>query len=131
MRRGTKRPPPHSEVREALKHARAAGADETVVFHFRKKGAAQPPTAAEAERLAKGLIDRAVKRCGCQPKRQTVFQNLGSMVVQAAPDFLLNILRQPEVYAASLNLPRGGPIDLIRPVRKAAARSKGWVTVAD
>ena len=131
MRTETKPSNPHFEVREALKRARAAGADETVVFHFRKKGTAQPPTADEAEQLAEGMIEKAVRRCGYQPKRKTVFQNLGSMVVQAGPDLLLDILKQPEVHAASLNRPQGGEIELIRPVRKAAVKGKGWVTVAD
>lgn len=114
-----------------MKRALAAGADETVVFHLRSPKAAQPPTAEETECMAGAVIEKAVKGCGYQPKRKTVFQNLGSMAVQAGGDLLLKILEQPEVHAASLNRPQGGEIELIRPVRKGTAKSKGWVTVAD
>ena len=116
----------HPEVQSALMRAQEAGTDQAVVYHIRKQGVAHPPSAEEAKNLAQGLIDQAVKRSGFHPKRSTVFQNLGSMVVEGPPKLLLDILEQPEVSAATLNQPQGAPMELIRPVKKSAPGKKGW-----
>jgi hypothetical protein len=120
----------HAAVRDALERARATGENETVVFHLRGADISKPPTPAETEHMAEGLIKKAVSHCGHEPQQKTVFQNLGSMAVQGDADLLLKILEQPEVHAASLNRPEGGQIELIRPVRKSAAKNKGWVDVS-
>ncbi len=121
----------HSAVRESLKRARAAGEEETVVFHLRAQGAEAPPTPEETEQMAESVIKKAAVHCGHEPKRKTVFQNLGSVAVQGNAELLLKILDQPEVYAASTNRPEGGPVEPIRPVRKSAAKAKGWVDVSE
>jgi len=131
MKAGRKKIESHAAVRQAIKRARAAGEDETVVFHLRAEGASASPTSAETEQLAKGVINKAAADCGHEPKRQTVFQNLGAMAIQGNAKLLLKILDQPEVYAASTNRPQGGPIEPIRPVRKSAAKAKGWVDVSE
>lgn len=131
MRAATERSKSHATVRDALRRARAAGEDETVVFHLRAQGASTPPTPAETEQLAEQVIKKAAAHCGHEPKRKTVFQNLGSMAIQGDAELLLKILEQPEVYAASTNRPQGGPIEPIRPVRKSAAKAKGWVDVSE
>jgi hypothetical protein len=118
-----------SAVREALKRARAAGEDETVVFHLRTNGANGIPSPSETEHLAEGVIKRATTHSGREPKKKTVFQNLGSMAVQGDAELLLKILDQPEVYSASTDGAARAPIELIRPVRKAEAKSTGWVDV--
>ena len=122
---------PHAVVADALQRARAAGQDETVVFHLRRNKTSNPPTPAETDELAEGLIKKAVSQCGHEPKCKTVFRNLGAMAVQGDPALLLKILEQPEVHEASMNQPQGGPIEPIRPVRKSAATRKGWVDVPD
>lgn len=131
MRAAVEQSKSHAAVRDALNRARAAGEDEIVVFHLRARRASTLPTPAQTEQLAEQIIKKAAARCGHGPKRKTVFQNLGSMAIQGDAELLLKILEQPEIYAASTNRPQGGAIETIRPVRKSAAKAKGWVDVAE
>jgi hypothetical protein len=116
----------HTALREALKEASGSGQERTVVFHLRQESGSNIPSPAETEQLADTVVKRASAASGKEPKRKTVFENLGSMTVQGAPQLLLKILDQPEVAAASMNPPQGGALEPIRPVRKSPAKRSGW-----
>ena len=121
----------HAAVRAALERARAAGQDETVVFHLSAQTVDPLPTAAQFERLAEGLIRKVAHQCGRTPKHKTLFGNLGSMAVRGDVDFLLRLLDQPEVREATFDSPKSGLAEPIRPVRKSAPTARGWVELPD
>jgi hypothetical protein len=131
MGTGTEQSQSNAAVREALKRACVADGDETVVFHLRAKGSEAPPTPVETGQMAESIIKKAAGLSGHTPKHKTVFRNLGAMAVQGNPEMLLKILDQPEVFAASMNRPQAGSIELIHPVRKTTAKGKGWVDVSE
>lgn len=111
------------ELPESQEHA--------VVFRLKGGAGRTAPAAAETVELAKELVERASKHSGYSPARWNVFEHLGSFVVRAVPAFLLDLLDQPEVAAATLNSKQGGNIiEPIRPVRKRRATRSGWVEKA-
>jgi len=57
----------------------------------------------ETEPAAKKLLDKVAAAVGEQPSASKVFRNLGSLVVEASPRFLEELLKQPEVASAVAN----------------------------
>ncbi|MDQ2975676.1 MAG: hypothetical protein M3R69_09740 [Acidobacteriota bacterium] len=80
------------------------------------------PSPERTEELTKTVLKRVEKQIGKSAARYNVFKNLGSFAVSADPDFLRELMSQPEVAAVVANRqPQGA---LIEPVKKTPARTE-------
>ena len=118
--------PSELNLRQALGAARDAGQEAAVVFRLKADDATLAPDPETTERVARALVARVAERLGREPALVNVFRNLGSLVVRADPEFLILLLDQPEVAAATLNRPSRPVAEPIRPVRKRADNPAGW-----
>jgi hypothetical protein len=57
--------------------------------------------------VANQVIKRVSEKLGLQAERMTLFRNLGSFSISAAPQFLRELLDQPEVAGAIANRQQG------------------------
>lgn len=64
---------------------------------------ARTPDSDDAARLANDAIQRVAQSLHRTPARTNVLRNLGTMIVEADPQFLQQLLQQPEVASASPN----------------------------
>ena len=119
----------YEAIRELLEHARAAGKDEKVTFRLKGQAGATAPSPEHTVQMAHALLERAAARDSHRPKRMTIFENLGSFVVEGDASLLLHLLDQPEVASAKVN--RHMSAEMIRPVRKGPAMPKGWTDDSD
>jgi hypothetical protein len=119
----------YEAIRQMLEQARAAGEDEKVTFRLKGQAGAAAPSPEDTVQMAHALLERAAARHGHRQKRMTIFENLGSFVVQGDAALLLHLLDQPEVASAKVN--RHTSAELIRPVRKGPATPKGWTDDSD
>ena len=56
------------------------------------------------EELARGIVDRVCKSSGVEPEHVNVFKYLGSFAISAKPQFISELIEQPEVATAVANL---------------------------
>jgi hypothetical protein len=91
-------------------HAKAAGVtaagpspvQAVIYLHPTETGqAAVPPD--QIQGVVDELLGRVAKAVGEAPQRHNTFRNLGSFAVQAAPGFIRELIRQPEVASAVAN----------------------------
>src|SRR5881628_3865458 len=75
------------------------------------------PSPERTEELTQKILERVKKKVGSSESRYNVFKNLGSFVVSAEPEFLRELISQPEVAAAVANKQPEGTV--IAPVEKA------------
>ncbi len=61
------------------------------------------PTPDEVTKLADDVLARVTKEVGHPAVRHNVLRNVASLVVDAAPDFVRSLVRQPEVISALPN----------------------------
>ena len=80
------------------------------------------PSPERTEKLAKKILRRVGKRVGSSESRYNVFKNLGSFVVSAEPEFLRELISQPEVAAVVANQQPMGAV--IEPVEKAGTKTR-------
>ena len=66
--------------------------------------------------LADSLIERVTADVGHPPARSNVLRNLGTVVLEADPQFVRALLKQPEIASAIPNKPAESPF--IPPRRK-------------
>jgi hypothetical protein len=52
---------------------------------------------------AEALVARVTERVSEQPQMVNVLRNLGAVIVAASPDYVRELLLQPEVMAATTN----------------------------
>jgi hypothetical protein len=86
---------------------------------------AAPPN--RAEELTHQILQRVEKQIGISAQKVNIFRNLGSFALSANPNFIRELLRQPEVASAIANKrpPQAyiPPID-VEPVKPGSNR--GW-----
>lgn len=106
-----------SELIQQLDNTRAGEPLVEAVVRFRPDDPKQVvPSPERTEELTQKVLDRVKKQLGKSEARYNVFRNLGSFVVSAEPEFLRELISQPEVAAAVANRqPQGA---LIAPVKK-------------
>jgi hypothetical protein len=83
------------------------------------------PSPERTEELVRQVLDRVKQRVGSKESRYNVFRNLGSFVLSANPEFIRELISQPEVATVAAN--RQSESAVIAPVKKArvkAARGK-------
>ena len=61
------------------------------------------PSPERTEELTRHLLERVKARIGKAAEDVNVFRNMGSFVVSAHPDFLRELIAQPEVASAMAN----------------------------
>ena len=104
-------------LRQQLEAAAASGETVQAVFFLRSrdpaKKFAQP---SETPLMVEEVLERVGKDTGEAPRKQNVFQNLGSFVVEASVEFLEGIIEQPEIATATANVRPGS--SFIPPVER-------------
>ena len=80
------------------------------------------PSPEETTELTQKILDRVKQKCGKSETRYNVFKNLGSFVVSAPPDFVRELIEQPEVAAAVANRQPGSAV--IAPLKKRRVHQK-------
>lgn len=114
------------ELIQQLDQTRAGNSLVEAVVRFRPDDPKQVvPSPEQTEELTQRVLDRVKKQIGKSEARFNVFKNLGSFVVSADPDFLRELISQPEVAAAVAN--RQSQSAVIAPVKKSpvqVARNK-------
>ena len=81
------------------------------------------PSPERTEELTQKILERVKKKVGSSESRYNVFKNLGSFVVSAEPEFLRELISQPEVAAAVANQQPEGTV--IAPVEKVSISRVG------
>jgi hypothetical protein len=120
MAAGTKKDP---ELLKQLDDAKGKSLIEAVVRVKPDDASQIAPSPERTEELTKTVLKRVEKQVGRSATKYNVFRNLGSFAVSADPDFLRELMSQPEVAAVVANRqPQGA---LIEPVKKTPARTTG------
>ena len=70
--------------------------------------------------MSRDLLERVSRKTGVDPDRVNVLRDLGSLVVSAKPQFLKELIDQPEIEAAVANR-RSEPVVDLPPGRDDAA----------
>ena len=87
------------------------------VVQLRPVGAQKSAICAEeTAALAEEVLNRVTRDIGMPPIKQNVLRNIGTVIVEAAPEFVHSLIKQPEVVAASPNITSASPV--IPPHRK-------------
>jgi hypothetical protein len=63
------------------------------------------PSPERTQQLAQELIGRAKRETQLAPLRLNIFRFMGSFAVEAAPEVIRYILKQPEIKSAAANRP--------------------------
>jgi hypothetical protein len=58
---------------------------------------------AQTNAIVRKILDRITRQTHCKPKNVSVFPNIQSFAVDAAPIFVEKLLRQPEIVSAVAN----------------------------
>ncbi|HEV7474402.1 MAG TPA: hypothetical protein VGN90_10160 [Pyrinomonadaceae bacterium] len=74
------------------------------------------PSPERTEELTQKVLERVKKQVGKSEARYNVFRNLGSFAVAAEPEFLRELISQPEIVTAIAN--RQSQSAMIEPVKK-------------
>jgi hypothetical protein len=90
------------ELRRQLETT-AAPVEAVVMLRQSPEEIAADPDRTEA--LAKKVIDRVTKQVRSGPKVVNVFRNMGSFLVAAEPEFVRELIDQPEVASVVANRP--------------------------
>jgi hypothetical protein len=64
----------------------------------------------ETALLAKRVLDRVAQIVGQSPKRSNLLRNLGTLIVEAPPEYVRSLIAQPEVIKASANRTAESPV---------------------
>lgn len=111
----------HPELARQLSRPRAATGPIGAVCRLRPRRASDLALGPEeTERKAREVLARVTRSVGEGPERWSVFRNLGAFAVVASTAFLRELVRQPEVEAATPNRLPDEDL-LIRPVKKRPA----------
>ena len=110
------------ELIQQLKDAHAGQPLVEAVVRFRADDPKEVvPSPERTEELTQCVLNRVKKHIGKSEARYNVFRNLGSFVVSAEPEFLRELISQPEVAAAVAN--QQSESALIPPVKKTPVPS--------
>jgi len=84
---------------------KADGSDHVqAVVYLRPTSPDQPAVPPDRmQGMVEDLLGRVAKEVGESSRQHNTFRNLGSFAVAAAPEFIRELLRQPEVAAAVAN----------------------------
>jgi hypothetical protein len=92
---------------ELVRQMRAAAGDDAsveAVFMLAPEDPSQVvPSPERTEELSRHLLERVKVRIGKAAADFNVFRNMGSFVVSAHPDFLRELIAQPEIASAMAN----------------------------
>lgn len=92
------------ELQRQLGAASASNKPVEVVVRLRPDDPAQVvPSPERTQQLAEKIMTRVTKRVGSAAARHNVFTNLGSLVVSGSPEYVRELISQPEVAAAVAN----------------------------
>jgi hypothetical protein len=92
------------ELQRQLGAASANNQPVEVVVRLRPDDPSQiVPSPARTKQLAEKIMTRVGKRVGNRETRHNIFANLGSLVVSGSPEFVRELISQPEVAAAVAN----------------------------
>jgi hypothetical protein len=86
-------------------------------------------SADRAEELTRQVLQRVAERVGSSANQVSVFSNLGIFAVSARPDFLLELLKQPELVSAAARRQQPEakiPPRDVQPVTPGSSR--GWAS---
>ncbi|HZQ44652.1 MAG TPA: hypothetical protein VFA99_15470 [Acidobacteriaceae bacterium] len=105
-----------SQLQDQLQAAEKSQSTVQAWFQLRSDRPGElTPSPERTKALADDLVQRATYDSGENPENVQVLDQLGSFQVQAKPEFLRVLSRQPEVLTArTTNLPG---LELIRPVK--------------
>ncbi len=92
------------ELQRQLGAAAASNQPVEVVVRLRPDDSAEiVPSPERTKELAEKVLKRVKKRFGNAEVRHNIFSNLGSLVVSGSPEFVRELISQPEVGAAVAN----------------------------
>lgn len=118
MAQASKNPMIDPELVKQLDKAAAEEQPVEAVIRLKPDNAADiVPTAERTEEITKQLLARVKKQIGVGANQYNVFRNLGSFVVSAPPNFIRELISQPEVAAVVANQQPGSAY--IEPIKKA------------
>ena len=90
---------------ELLRQISAAQSGKTPVvgiFRLRPEDSSKLTNSPErTNEIVQAVVDRVAKKVGSRAQRLNVLGNLGVVVVSAAPRFLTELLKQPEIVSAA------------------------------
>jgi len=93
-----------AELAQQIQDATSENAPVQVVFRLRPEVPGKLATSPEkTEQLVQELMSRVSEKTGTQAGKFTVFRNLGSFAVSAAPNFIRELINQPEIASAIAN----------------------------
>ena len=92
------------ELEKQLNSAAASNEPVEAVFRLKPDDPSQiVPSPERTKQIVESILKRVKSRIGKSAARHNIFTNLGSFAVAASPDFVRNIISQPEVVAAVAN----------------------------
>lgn len=110
---------------ELLRQLKAASSEKTpveAVFRLRSETPAEiAPSPERTEEITKEVLDRVESNTGSAAGRYNIFRNLGSFVVSAEPEFVKDLITQPEIASAIANVQ---PVDQKAPNKKPSSPSQ-------
>lgn len=113
-----------SELVQQLKAASDDNKPVEAVFILRPDDPSQiVPSPERTEELTHEILARVKNQTGSQENRFNIFRNLGSFVISAQPDFLHELIAQPEIAMAMAN--QQPAQEVIKPVKQRPVRSTG------
>jgi hypothetical protein len=92
----------HPELLDQLKQAGTSPVQAVVELRPAHQPEAVPP-ADECAKLAHDVLSRVASEVGHPPARVNVMRHLARVALEADPEFLRSLLRQPEVVSAIPN----------------------------
>jgi hypothetical protein len=96
------------------------GSDKTLQAWFQLKPESDPSSSQDVASTANRVIDRVKDQIGKSADSVKLLPNLSSFMVSAHPDFIRELIKQPEIsLARSTDVPDFG---LIRPVKSEPVR---------
>jgi len=111
------------ELERQLGAAATSNQPIEVVVRLRPEDPAEiVPSPERTKELAEEILTRVKKRSGNAAARHNIFANLGSLVVSASPEFVRQLITQPEVAAAVANQQPGSA--LMPPVERDIPATK-------
>jgi hypothetical protein len=118
------------ELLKQIDAVAAGGEPVGAVVMLRPDAPAQISASANrAEELTRRVLQRVEERVGSGANQVNVFRNLGIFAVSANPDFLRELLKQPEVASA---MAHGQPSEAYIPPRDVkpviSGSSRGWAS---
>ena len=105
------------ELLRQISAARSSKKPVVGIFRLKPDDSTKLTNSAErTKEIVQAVFDRVAQKVGTTPQRLNVLFNLGVVVVAAEPQFISELLKQPEIVSAMAN--QSAESGKIEPVRK-------------